>query len=603
MDRDRSSDENQDADWIFASDDPHTLPTERLPDRAEFDRYSAPLLARRRAEAALPPGEHETVDLSSLDPEQLRAGSEPDAVTGAIPATDPEDDERAGHEADGAGSEDPTAGESAEDEASDPGTTAALRAPRDVSYARSGTTPNAEHDQAPENAINGFVLPDRFRDLGLFDALRDVLALISMATAMTTTFTVAHSTLVDGIGKAAIGVGLAALVAVHLLRWIPKQPPLAAIRVVRVLGLAPALLVPLGVIVADLVESLPVLFASLPDGPPIGLGVGVSLLLLGAIIGIEPRAHEGYLPQARARRIARILLVAVGIAAAAALLVALVMIVGRLFTTGWDYSLMTLADAVLSTLLLALVLLSALRRERSWYVFATGAAGALVLAALADNTLELQFAAPLSFATDFVYLPFLFAAFGLMISRSFVRTMPISFRRTDWLVYTVRAFEFSVLMHTAAVVWHLLAAIAATTGRAPGGPVLHLIDAAVCLCFIAVSLFARTSLLSRPALVARANGVVAGLILVVVGFLDVIVNSLATGAGAGLVTGGSALAIGIAAALMLTVPAPVRDEFGAPDISRMFADFRARDAGSVSLLSLVPDVTEETARKKTFPGS
>ncbi|APX34151.1 hypothetical protein BH708_17185 [Brachybacterium sp. P6-10-X1] len=597
MDRDRPRDENQDADWIFASDDPHTLPTERLPDRAEFDRYSAPLLARRRAEAARPPSEHGTVDHSGRDPEQRPVGSEPDAVTGAIPAVDPEaeGDAPSGMGAD-ASPEDPEGGTAR------PATTAPLRTPHDLAYARSGTTPNAEDDDPPAG-INGFVLPDRFRELGLFDALRDVLALICMATAMTTTFTVAHSVLVDGIGKAAIGVGLAALVAVHLLRWIPKRPPLRAVRVVRVAGLAPAMLVAVGVVIDDLVQSLPVLFASLPEGPPVGIGVGVPLLLLGALIGMEPRAHEGYLPRTRARRVARIGLVAIGIAAAVALLVALVMIVGRLFTTGWGYSLMTFADAVTSTLLLAIVLLSALRRERSWFVFATGAAGGLVLAALADNTLELQFAAPLSFATDFVYLPFLFAAFGLMISRSFVRTMPISFRRTDWLVYTVRAFEFSVLMHTSAVLWHLLAAISSSSGRTPGGPVLHLVDAAVCVCFVAVSLFARTSLLSRPALVARANGVVAGLILVVVGFLDVIVNSLATGAGAGLATGGTALAIGIAASLMLTVPAPVRDEFGAPDISRMFADFRTRDAGGVSLLTLVPDVTEETARKKTFPGS
>ncbi|WP_193105654.1 hypothetical protein [Brachybacterium sp. FME24] len=590
MDRDRRSDENQDADWIFATDDPQTLPTDRLPGRAEFDRYSAPLLARRRAEAAMPPGEHETVDLSALDPEQLRAGSEPDARTGAIPALELGADEDPGATAD----EDPS-----DQESSAQPTTAPLRAPRDVTYARSGTTPNAEGDEVP---LNGFVLPDRFKDLGIFDALRDVIALICMATAMTTTFTVARSPLVDGTGKIAIGVGLAALIAVHLLRWIPKQPPLPAIRLVRVIGLLPALLVAAGVIVADLVRSLPLLFASLPDGPPVGLGIGVSLLLLGAIIGIEPRAHEGYLPQARARRIARILLVAVGIAAAASLLVSLVMVIGRLFTTGWAYSLMTLGDTLVSVLLLGIVLTSALLRERSWYVFSAGAASGLVLAALADSTLQLQFAAPLSFATDFVYLPFLFAAFGLMISRSFVRTMPIAFRRTDWLVYTVRAFEFSALMHAAAVIWHLLAAVVATTGLAPASPVLHLIDAAVCLCFVAVSLFARTSLLSRPAVTARANGVIAGLVLVVVGFLDVIVNSLATGAGAGLVTGGTALAIGIAAALMLTVPAPVRDEFGAPDISRMFADFRSRDSGSVSLLTQVPDVTAETARKKPFPG-
>ncbi len=55
-----------------------------------------------------------------------------------------------------------------------------------------------------------------------------------------------------------------------------------------------------------------------------------------------------------------------------------------------------------------------------------------------------------------------------MISRSFVRTMPVSFARPDWLVYTVRAFEFSAIMHAAAVLWHLLAAVAGTTGISPG---------------------------------------------------------------------------------------------------------------------------------------
>ena len=329
-------------------------------------------------------------------------------------------------------------------------------------------------------------------------------------------------------------------------------------------GLLPALLVAVTVIVADLVLSLPKLFASLPEGPPVGIGIGVSLLLLGAILGIEPRAHEGYLPKQRARRVSRTLLLGVAGGATLALLIALVMIVGRVFTTGWAFSLMTFANALVSALLLAIVLTSALRRERAWYVFSTAVVAALVIAALADNTLGLQFAAPLSFASGFVYLPFLVAAFGLMISRSFVRSMPVSFRRTDWLVYTVRAFEFSALMHAAAVVWHLLAAIAATAGQAPGGTVLHLIDAVVCACFVVVSLFGRTSLLSRPAVTARASGVVAALVLVVVGFLDVIVNSLAMAAGAGLVTGGVALFIGLGAALMLTVPAPVRTSSAPP---------------------------------------
>lgn len=560
MDRDPREDETQDADWIFAIDDPHSLPTDRLPGREEFDRYATPLLARRGKGPALP------------------AESEPEARTGAIPAL----------------------GEDGEPEADEAeAVVAPLARPRTVSYARSGTTPNAEDDEVP---IAGFQLPERFKDLGLFDALRDVLALICLSSALTTTFTVASNSVLDLLGKTAIGVALAALVMVHGLRWIPQSPPLRVVRVLRMVGMAPALAVALLVLGADLVLSLPVLFAPLPDGPPVGIGVGVPLLLLGAILGIEPRAHEGYLPQERARRTVRKVLFGVGIAAAAALLLALVMIIGRLFTTGWEFSLMALANTLISALLLAVVLASALRRERSWYVFSTAVVAALAIAALADNSLGLQFAAPVSVARGFVYLPFLFAALGLMISRSFVRSMPLSFRRTDWLVYSVRALELSALMHTAAVLWHLMGALAATSVARPGGPVLHLVDAVVCACFVLVSLFGRTALLSRPAVSARASGVVASLVLVVVGFLDVIVNSIATASGAGLVTGGVALVLGIATALMLTVPAPVRDEFGAPDISRMFADFRARDNGRVSLLDLVPDVAEATAERKTFPG-
>ena len=565
MDRDPRSEEDQDADWIFAIDDPHSLPTDRLPGREEFDRYAQPLLARRGQGPALP--------------DQDRPGAEPDAVTGAIPAVDGEEDGSDG---------------------TDDGTVAPLARPRVVSYARSGTTPNAEDDEIP---IAGFQLPERFKDLGLFDALRDVLALICLTSALTTTFTVADNPVLDLLGRISIGVALVALVAVHALRWIPAAPPLRAIRTLRVAGMAPALVVALLVLGADLVLSLPVLFAPLPDGPPVGIGVGVSLLLLGAILGIEPRAHEGYLPQERARRAARRLLLGVGIAAAAALLLALVMIVGRLFTTGWAFSLMTFANTLISALLLAVVLASALRRERSWYVFSTAVVAGLAIAALADNTLGLQFAAPISVARGFVYLPFLLAALGLMISRSFVRSMPLSFRRTDWLVYSVRALELSALMHSAAVLWHLMGALAATSVPRPGGPVLHLADAAVCACFVVVSVFGRTALLSRPAVSARASGVVASLVLVVVGFLDVIVSSIATASGAGLVTGGVALVLGIATALMLTVPAPVRDEFGAPDITRMFADFRARDNGRVSLLDLVPDVSDATAERKIFPGS
>ncbi|MGO2360349.1 MAG: hypothetical protein ACTH6N_04380, partial [Brachybacterium tyrofermentans] len=182
MDSDRRRDENQDADWIFATDDPQTLPTERLPDRAEFDRYAAPLLARRRAEAVLPPSEQMTTDLSDLDGDTLRAGSEPEARTGAIPMIELDEDA-----ADGADSSTRSPGSPGTTSGSEmPGTTSPLRAPRDQTYARSGTTPNAEDSEDSGRGVDGLVLPDRFKELGVFDALRDVLALVCMVTALTT---------------------------------------------------------------------------------------------------------------------------------------------------------------------------------------------------------------------------------------------------------------------------------------------------------------------------------------------------------------------------------------------------------------------------------
>lgn len=583
-----------DSDWIFASDDPRTLPTEQLPDRAAFDRYAAPLLERRRTERAeaLRAQLGETGTPSSADAVDAPQGPAPVARPwpGSPTATPEADRRQYDWDVDTAEREAPDA-QGAQHR---PGQ--AVLPSRESSYARSGTTPNAA-----ETPPRGLEIPERFRVVGVFDALRDLLALVCLVTALTTTFTFSPVPVLGTAGKVAIGIGLAALIAVHLMRWLPPSPPLRLVRIVRVVGLSPALLVALAVLATDLVASLPNLFASLPDGPPVGIGVGVPLLLVGAVVGMEPRRHEGYLPQHVARNRARLVVLGIGVAAAAALLLALVMIVGRVFTTGWGFSLLTFADTLVSALLLAIVFAAVWRRDRSWIVTMVAVMAGLVAFALADNTLRLQFAAPLSFATGFVYLPFLFAAFAVMISRSFIRTIPISFQRADWLVYTVRAFELSVLLHSAAVLWHLLAAIASPTGVTPGGPVLHLLDAVVCASFVAVSIFARRALLERKAQLARASGVIAGSVMVMVGFLDIIVNSLATGAGTGLLTGGTALIIGLAAALMLTVPAPVRDEFGAPDISRMFADFRMRDTRRASLLDQVPDVSEERARRRSFP--
>lgn len=570
MAKDRRDAHGEDADWIFAIADPGTLPTEQLPSREEFERHAAPLL-----------------------PHAQQAGEEPSTSTSRIPAVDGEEQEPATRRwtMDSDPDAEQTLGPDGPDDRA-----AALPGEGGSTYARSGTTPTAE-GLSPRPA-----LPARFADLSAFDALRDVAALVCLVASLSTTFTVGPGLLLDRIGAITVGVAILALVVVHLLRWLPKKPPLRLIRVVRVIGLAPALIAAVGTMVTDLVFSVPVLFSPLPDGPPVGIGAGVSLLLVGVIVGIEPRAHEGFLPSTVARARARALIKGIGIAAAVAFALSVVMLVGRVLTTGWAYSLLTFASALVSVLLLLLVLGSAMRRERTWFVFSAAAVGGLVVVALADNSLRFAFAAPSSFATGFVYLPFLFAAWSVMISRSFVRTMPLTFRREDWLVYTVRAFEFSAVMHTASAGWHVLAGVASLGGAGTGGIVLHLVDAVVAACFVVLSLVARRALLDRPAEVARSTGVVVGVVMVVVGFLSIIVNSLASGAGAGLETGAVALAVGVGSALMLTVPAPVRDEFGAPDLVQMFEDFRRRDREERARGPWLPDVSAERARKKTFPG-
>lgn len=534
----------EDDDWIFAQADPGTLPTEQLPGEADVQA----LLARHEAE-------RQTGWTSGRG---TRAESSPLAARAAAPA--------------------------------------AVRA---ESYARSGTTPEAEG--APPARV--VTLPSRFAGLSWWDAVRDLAALAALSSALTVPYTSADIGAWRIAPHIAIALALLGVIGAHLLRWIPEAPPLRAVRLLRVVGTAPAILVALATLVADAALSLPRLFAPLPDGPPVGIAVGVALLLLGGLLGIEPRRHEGYVPGEAARARTRHLLLAIGGTALVLLAIALVMTIGRLFTTGWAFSLRSLADTGLSTLLLVLVLAAGLRRERSRYVFAVAVVAGLVLGALADNTLRLQFAQPRSVATGLVYLPLLFAAFAVMVSRSFVRTMPLSFRRVDWIVYAVRALELSTIVHVGAVVWSVLAAIASTGGVGWGGPVLHLVDAVLSAIFAVMSSFGRRALLERPAASARATAVVSSVVMVVLGFLDVIVNSVASGTGAGLVTGGVALTIGIAVALMLTVPAPVRDRYGAPDVVAMFEDFRRRDADGRSVLARVPDVSAERSVRRSFPGA
>ncbi|MCS6712035.1 hypothetical protein JSY14_08385 [Brachybacterium sp. EF45031] len=591
-------------EWIFAAADPRTLPTDRLPGLDEVDAYAEGRGADGAAEGAS----------AGDDPQSARPSGSP--VADGIIRRTAETVARERHDSDTSHATHAAAGASGGRLAARPvppvgpapdfgphGDESPVLPER--SFARSGTTPNAEErDRAPV-----VPLPSRFAALNGWDALRDGLALVCLIGGMTTQLTGrAYSedatplvAVLETVTRIAVGLSLTGLVAVHLGRWIPANPPLRTLRVVRMASMSLSLLAALAVIVADLVTGLPVLFASLPDGPPVGVGVGTALLVAGSLVGMEPRRHEGAIAPPAApllvRRTLRSLLAVAGVF----YLLSWVMVIGRVATTGWAYSLLAAASAAVSMLVVMLVIRAGVGRDRSRYVFSAAMVAGLLLGALADNSLRLNFASAQSVATGFVYLPWLFAALAVMVSRTAVRAVRLTFRRVDWVVHTLRAFEISAVLHAAAVVWAVLAAIAALGGAAVAPVALLIVDAAVALVFVVVSLFARRSLLERPAATARAAAVVAAVVMIVVGFLDIIVNSLATGAGAGLMTGGVALAVGLAAGLMLTVPAPVRDEYGAPDLGRMFEEFRARNGGDRTLASRVPDVSAERARRKVFP--
>ncbi|MDO5644560.1 MAG: hypothetical protein Q4G21_02555 [Dermabacter sp.] len=535
-------------EWIFPSE-PGTLPTERLPSREDFER-----IRREKAHLSGDPDHYFAPRTSAQDSAPL-----PLPAHDASPAT----------------------------------------------YARSGYTPAA----APRPAAS--VLPPRFRDLSGWDALRDLLVVLCFGSAAVTTFTQNPEAVPMLVPRLAAGLGFAAMVAVYVLRWAPtyrtgeaaqREPNLRLIGTVRLVGMVPAALVALGTIGYDLAASIPDLLTPLPDGPRVGLGAGVSLLLLGAIVGSERRGFEGYVPDAAHKARAGRVLGILRYAALGSFALAAVMMVGKAVSGDGLFSLVTFARSLTGLALVLLIVQPGLRRSPSWYVFLTGVAGAIVVGAAADNTLRLSYAAPVSFSTSYVWLPFVVAAFGLLISRAYVRSSALRFTRVDWIVYAARTLEFSVLMHGVSLVVSALMALAIVLGYPSRvGLPLTLAAMLLALLFALLSAFARRALDYRDASRARAHAVVAGVALTVIGFVSVLVYSLASGDAAGLTNGGLALLIGMSSALMLTVPTPVRDEHGAPDLDATFTAFRARELAPSIAQRFLPDISRATAERKAFP--
>ncbi len=540
-------------DWIFVPE-PGTLPTEKLPDSDDF--------ARLRMQRANLEGEAENFFAPGLAPRE--------------PAT-----------------------ETAE--------IAASPVPVANDYARSGATPAT----APrERAVH---LPPQFSDLSGWDALRDIIVVLAFGSSFATTYTHAPDALPSWIPAVAAGIGIATIFAVYLLRWVPaymedakpKRPEqFAYLGVVRRIGMLPAFAAAVGALGYDLIASIPDLLIPLPNGPRVGVGVAVALLLMGAVMGSERRGFEGYVPSAAAQVRAGRWILVMRVLLLASFALSLVMMVGKAINGDPAFALVTLSYA-LGSLALGLFIANPKLNERpSHYVFLVGAAAAMVAGAAADNSLRLEFAAPGSFSTSYVWLPFAFAAFGLLISRPYVRSSTLNFKRVDWLMYAARTFEFSRTMHIvafAAVAVYFVAVLLGYDAR--GGSSLVILQLVLVTLLALLSHFGRKALVRKSAVKARGNAVSIGAALTLLGFLGVIVFSVITGAAAGLTNGGLGLVAGIAAALMITVPAPVRDEHGAPDLERTFAEFRARISGAAGATAFLPDVSEARRRTHAFPAS
>lgn len=615
-------------DWLFdfAHDDDHVVPTEKLPSPEDFARVRAEQ-ARLDAERVAPsphrPERPAPARVPFVDSEGPLDDPERPATDGIPVVGDPAaavDDSTATGEIPAATGEIPATGDTAatgEIPVLDSPTGAqpplaptgaepspAPAAAHPASYARSGSTPNQPPRQEIRTALP---LPEAFAEMSGWDAVREGISIAAYIAVFSTVITWTGIAWLDVIARITAGIGLAGIIAAYVLRWRAAPPmdrSLRLVRRVRLLTQIPAGLAALAVIITDLVLSLPVLFAKLPEGPPVGVGAGVALLTLGAVLGREPRRHEGFAPGDVEKSRSRTRLSLVRSATLASAVIAAVMMAGKAFAGDPLFSLVTLSRSLASFAIIMLFVEAALRRRPSWYVFLMGAAAALVLGAMLDASLQFTYAAPQSFATGFVWLPFMFAAFGIASSRSYVRSMPLSFRRVDWLVYSHRTFEYSAAMHAVGLLSAAMVALAILFGYpAQYGMGIASTNVVLMVVLFALSLAGRSALRSRDPQKARSTSILMAVLISSIGFLGVIINTVAYASGANLTDGGLGLVAGLAAALMLAVPAPIRNEYGAPDVALMFREFRFRDVSGTGLFSRVPNMSAETSQRKAFPAA
>ncbi|MGQ4544369.1 DUF7937 domain-containing protein [Dermabacteraceae bacterium P13088] len=440
----------------------------------------------------------------------------------------------------------------------------------DRQRARSGDTPSV-----PAPLPRFAVIPAPLKVISRWDIARDALAFACLFSVLISSYTWRE------VGYREIAVlittvlALLSIPACYLAHGKMRPVPLRIARTIRYVGQLPLLVVTLGYIGYDLFRSLPVLFSPLPAGPPVGLSVGVALALAGTLLALETRGNEGMVPGERQKSLARATILVLTGLLTASLGVFLVMAVGRAVQGEPEYALAVFAHALVALAIAGVICVSAINRQPSWFVFSAAAGGLLLLGAVADNSLRLAYAAPSSYAINLVWLPWVCAVFAVMVSRSYVRTVKLTFGKSDWVLYALRTAEYSLLLHAVGFVAALILLVRSFLAG-DGYTGLWIFTLLFLALAVYLSRYAHTAMLTFDADRARSHAVGAGVALFSAGFVFVIVHTVATQAAAGVITGGLALLVGIAIGLMLTVPVPILDEHGAPDLELMFADARRR---------------------------
>lgn len=444
-----------------------------------------------------------------------------------------------------------------------------------ATYARSGTTPaEAPGQKRGRWRLDLSTMRNPLVDVHPDDLLRDLVAVVLLATSLTSAWTWTGATTSSWPAFVAILVSTLVLPLVHVLRAVRFGGRAVGdrhLRWVRLLGMVPAAAAALAAIMTDLVLSVVVVLGPLSLADSRGIGIGVALALSGALLGVEPRRHEGWSATERSRTVLHLLQRIVLVALAGSTVLALAALVPRALVAGAPGVLVGVSEMLVTLVYLALLADVVRSRRADRYVVAIGVFAVLLIGGAFDTMLRLDFAAPQSFAFGYVSMPFGFALATLLLSRTWVDELGPTFVHDSWRAFGARLMAFSALAHVVGLVATVLMLIVRVrTGE--GGIVVTVLSLVGLAALAALSWAIRGSLRSEAVDRGRSRAVLLSLGLVALGFLGVIVTTIALGTSMQTTTGGLGLFAGLAVVLMLTVPVSMRERYGAPDFGRMWAE-------------------------------